>query len=41
MLKYISAEIKPDTIAWTGDNSVHKVWNDTEDEIIQYTQRVT
>jgi hypothetical protein len=37
MLDFIVADIKPDMFFWTGDNSAHDVWENTEQEITQYT----
>ena len=36
-----SEEINPDIIFWTGDNSSHNIYNNTVDEIIDYTGTIT
>lgn len=41
MLEYIRDEIKPDLLVWTGDNSAHNVWDNTQEEIISYVQNIT
>ena len=41
MLEFVRDEIKPDMFVWTGDNSAHNVWDNTESEIIQYTLNIT
>jgi sphingomyelin phosphodiesterase len=41
MLNYIKEELKPDMFVWTGDNSAHKVWKNTEEEVINYTEYET
>lgn len=41
MLSYISEEIKPDMLIWTGDNSAHNVWDNTVEEITNYTITIT
>ena len=35
------SEIKPDVIFWTGDNSPHNIWENSEDEVIRSTKIVT
>ena len=34
-------ELKTDFITWTGDNSAHNVWDNTQEEITQYTVNIT
>lgn len=41
MLQYIKEEIKPDMVVWTGDNSAHNVWDNTNEEVIEYTKNIT
>ena len=41
MLEYIVTEVKPDILFWTGDNSPHNVYNNTEEEVTNYTIHVT
>lgn len=41
MLSYIKTDIKPDMFIWTGDNSAHNVWNNTNDEVTNYTIQIT
>ena len=36
-----SAEIAPDMIIWTGDNSSHNIWNNSDEEVTRYTEMVT
>jgi len=40
-LDYIVSEVKPDVVFWTGDNSSHNVWDNTQDEVIGYTETLT
>jgi len=41
MTKYIRDEIKPDMFFWTGDNSAHVVWDNSNEEVIGYTVNIT
>lgn len=41
MLDYIVKEAKPDVIFWTGDNSSHNVWDNTNEEVTSYTVTVS
>jgi len=41
MLKFVTDEIKPDMVFWTGDNTAHNVWSNTADETLMYTTTVT
>jgi sphingomyelin phosphodiesterase len=41
MLDYVRDEIKPDLFFWTGDNSAHDVWENTDDEVISYVANIT
>jgi len=41
MFDFIKEEVKPDLMFWTGDNSAHDVWENTENEVINYTQAIT
>jgi hypothetical protein len=41
MLSYIKTDIKPDMFIWTGDNSAHNVWDNTVEEITNYTITIT
>jgi len=41
MIEYINDEIHPDALMWTGDNSAHNVWDNSWDEIINYTNNIT
>ena len=34
MFVYIRDVIKPDVLFWTGDNSPHVIWKNTEEEVI-------
>ena len=33
--------LKTDFVTWTGDNSAHDTWMNTQDEVVQYTQNIT
>lgn len=37
----VKNEIRPDIIFWTGDNSPHNVWSNTENEVIDSTISLT
>ena len=41
MLDFISDEIRPDIVFWTGDNSSHDIWRNTSDESIDYSMLAT
>ena len=41
MLDFVTDEIKPDILFWTGDNTAHNVWDNTADETVLYTVTVT
>jgi len=41
MLEYVKDEIKPDMFIWTGDNSAHNVWSNTNEEVIDYVVNIT
>lgn len=41
MLEFVRDEIKPDYFFWTGDNSAHNVWNNTNQEVTDYIQNIT
>lgn len=41
MLEFVRDDIKPDMFIWNGDNSAHNVWDNTEQEVIDYTVNVT
>ena len=41
MLTYVKDEIKPDMFFWTGDNSSHNVWDNTNEEVTEYTVAIT
>lgn len=41
MLDFVAAEINPDMFIWTGDNSSHNVWDNTVEEVTQYTIDIT
>jgi sphingomyelin phosphodiesterase len=40
-LDFVKTAIKPDFLFWTGDNSPHNVWSNSEEEVIQSTQGIT
>jgi 3',5'-cyclic AMP phosphodiesterase CpdA len=41
MLDFVKTEIKPDMFIWTGDNSAHNVWDNTVEEVTEYTVSIT
>lgn len=41
MLDYIVSDVKPDMMFWTGDNSPHNIWYNTEEECTDYTITVS
>lgn len=41
MLEHIRDEVQPDLFFWTGDNSAHNVWSNTEIEVTNYTVNIT
>ena len=41
MLAHISTTHHVDSVFWTGDNSSHNTWNNTEDEVNNYTTLIT
>jgi len=41
MLDYVANEIQPDMFFWTGDNSAHNVWDNTAEEVTEYTITIT
>ena len=41
LLDYIANEVKPDVMFWTGDNSAHDIWKNTEEEVTSYTITLT
>jgi len=41
MLDFVKTEIKPDMFIWTGDNSAHNVWDNTVEEVTEYTVAIT
>jgi sphingomyelin phosphodiesterase len=38
---FVLTDIKPDMVIWTGDNSPHYVWADTEEDVIASTVGLT
>jgi len=41
MLDYMVSEVNPDMIFWTGDNSPHNIWYNTQEECTHYTIKVS
>ena len=41
MLDYIVTTVKPDVLFWTGDNSPHNTYDNTEEEVLNYTVTTT
>ena len=41
MLDYMVEEIDPDFVLWTGDNSAHDIWENTSEQEIAYTIKVS
>lgn len=40
-VEFVVGEIKPEMVIWTGDNSPHYVWADTEQDVIDSTIGLT
>jgi len=40
-MQYVRDEIKPDMFIWTGDNSAHDVWKNSNPEVIEYVKNIT
>ena len=41
MLDHVKDEVKPDIMFWTGDNSPHDTWANTEEQVKNYTTQIT
>lgn len=41
MFDHIRDVTKPDALFWTGDNSAHNVWSNTDIEVTNYTLHIT
>ena len=41
MIQYAANTIKPDVLFWTGDNSAHNIWSNTDEEVAMYNTVVT
>lgn len=41
MFVYIRDVIKPDVLFWTGDNSPHVIWKNTEEEVVSATFNIS
>jgi len=41
MLKFIAETTKPDLFFWTGDNAAHNDWDNTNEEVTNYTLVIT
>jgi hypothetical protein len=41
MLDYITSSLEVDMLFWTGDNSPHNIWYNTEEECAAYTIKVS
>ena len=41
MLDFATSQELPDMMFWTGDNSAHNIWDNTEDESVNYTIKVS
>jgi hypothetical protein len=41
MFVYIRDVIKPDVIFWTGDNSPHVIWKNSEEEVVGATYNIS
>jgi len=41
MLDHIANEVKPDAIFWAGDNSPHNIWSLSNEEVTEYTIKVS
>jgi len=41
MMEFVRDEVKPDLFVWTGDNSAHDTWQNTSEQVIDYTTKIT
>ena len=41
MFDFISKNLKIDFLTWTGDNSAHNIWSNSDAEITKYTVNIT
>lgn len=41
MLDFVRDEVKPDLFVWTGDNSAHNVWSNSNEEVTAYVVNIT
>jgi len=41
MMEYIASSVKPDIMFWTGDNSAHNIWSNSDVEVAKYNSIVT
>lgn len=41
MLEFVKTEVKPDILFWTGDNSPHNVWANSNEEVALATMNIT
>lgn len=41
MLDFVVSDVKPDMMFWTGDNSPHDIWYNTQEECADYTVLVS
>jgi len=41
MLEHVKEVQQPDLFFWTGDNSAHNVWSNTNEEVTEYTLQIT
>lgn len=41
MLEFTKSEIQPDILFWTGDNSPHNVWSNSNEEVAEATASIT
>lgn len=40
-MNFVRDDIKPDVLVWTGDNSAHDTWQNTSEQVIEYTTKIT
>lgn len=40
-MNFVRDDIKPDVVVWTGDNSAHDTWQNTSEQVIEYTTKIT
>lgn len=41
IIKFIADDIKPDSVMWSGDNTPHDIWENTQKEVLDSTRNLT